>query len=108
KPQNTANTEYKKTTRHVRNAHYTQMNGWLFVIDLFRPSLVDEAERMAGRVPRNETEIIKCERCGPVWAPPEVAAALPVVKGIPRALGCPWCHVRKAGKAIPRPLTSFG
>lgn len=66
-------------------------------------ALEDEAERMAGRVPRNETAAIWCARCGSVWAPPEVALALPVVKGLPRVLGCPWCHVRKSGGYIPRP-----
>jgi len=32
-----------------------------------------------------------------------IAAALPVVTGWPRALGCPWCAIRKADGAIPRP-----
>lgn len=71
-------------------------------------ALEDEAERMAGRVPRNETAAILCARCGPVWAPPEVAQALPMVKGMPRALRCPWCHVRAAGKYIPRPRVTCG
>lgn len=73
------------------------------VLGAYVRALEDEAERMAGRVPRRETAAIMCVRCGPVWAPPEVAAALPVVKGMPRALGCPWCHVRKKGMQIPRP-----
>jgi hypothetical protein len=78
------------------------------VLRAYLRALEDEAERMAGRVPRNETEAILCARCGPVWAPPAVAAVLPMVNGIPRALGCPWCHVRKAGKPIPRPRITCG
>jgi hypothetical protein len=78
------------------------------VLRAYVRALEDEAERMAGRVPRRETAAILCVRCGPVWAPPEVAAALPVVKGMPRALGCPWCHVRHAGKYIPRPRVTCG
>lgn len=69
-------------------------------------ALEDKAERMAGRVPNEETAVILCARCGPVWAPPKVARALPQVRGIPRAIGCSWCHVRKRGKSIPRPPLS--
>ena len=28
---------------------------------------------------------------------------MPQINGMPRVLGCPWCHVRKAGKYVPRP-----
>lgn len=73
------------------------------VLRAYVRALEDEAERIAGRVPRNETAAIHCVRCGPVWAPPEIAAALPIVRGMPRALGCPWCHVRRTGIQIPRP-----
>ncbi|MBB6243077.1 hypothetical protein [Rhodanobacter sp. MP1X3] len=67
-------------------------------------SLLEEtAERHAGRVPAGHTAAIHCQLCGPVWAYPDVAAVLPVVDGWPRALGCPWCFVRKAGGYIPRP-----
>jgi hypothetical protein len=65
--------------------------------------LEDAAERHAGRVPAGHTAPIHCARCGPVWVHPDIAAVLPVVGGWPRALGCPWCFVRKAGGTIPRP-----
>lgn len=63
----------------------------------------DTTDRMAGRIPARETAAMLCIHCGPVWASPAVTAVLPVVDSWPRALGCPWCHVRKALKAIPRP-----
>lgn len=71
-------------------------------------ALHTDAERMAGRVPPDETAAGVCVRCGPVWLAPEVAAVLPVVNGLPRALGCAWCHVRKAGRHIPRPRVTCG
>ncbi len=61
------------------------------------------AERMAGHVPVDETAPALCVHCGPVWLAPEVAALMPQINGMPRVLGCPWCHVRKAGKYVPRP-----
>lgn len=64
---------------------------------------MDSADRQAGRVPWGHTAPIHCTHCGPVWAHPSIAAALPMVGGWPRAAGCPWCHVRKAGGYIPRP-----
>jgi hypothetical protein len=73
------------------------------VLRAYVRALEADAERMAGRVPAGETAAILCVRCGPVWAHPDVAAVLPVVHDTARALGCPWCHVRKAGKVIPRP-----
>jgi|SRR5690625_451173 len=66
-------------------------------------AMQDTADRMAGRIPTGETTPILCAHCGPVWSHPEVAAVLPVVDDWPHALGCPWCHVRKALKAMPRP-----
>ncbi len=66
-------------------------------------AMQDTADRMDGRIPTGETAPILCIHCGPVWSHHEVAAVLPMVDGWPRALGCPWCHVRKALKAIPRP-----
>lgn len=30
-------------------------------------------------------------------------ALAPVVHGVPRVLGCPWCHIRRAGLFVPRP-----
>lgn len=69
----------------------------------------DTSERMAGRVPKGDTAAMICKGCGPVWIHPDIAAVLPVVNGWPRALGCPWCSVRKSGVAIPRPtITSRG
>jgi hypothetical protein len=65
--------------------------------------LVDTADRHAGRVPAGDTAAMQCEGCGPVWIRPDIAEVLPVVDGWPRALGCPWCFVRKAGGYIPRP-----
>ena len=63
----------------------------------------DTADRHAGRVPAGDTARMLCARCGPVWIHPDIAEVLPVVDGWPRALGCPWCFVRKAGGHIPRP-----
>ena len=65
--------------------------------------LEDTASRHAGRVPLDDTAPMYCLRCGPVWIHPDIAAVLPVVDGWPRALGCPWCAVCKAGGYIPRP-----
>ena len=54
-----------------------------------------ENERMRqGIAPPGWAQPSYCERCGPVrlWA------------GAPlRVLGCPWCHVRRAGGHLPRP-----
>lgn len=66
-------------------------------------ALDDTATRWAGKVPEGETAAIYCERCGPVFTHPAVAAVLPVVNGWPRALGCRWCAIRKAGGYVPRP-----
>lgn len=65
--------------------------------------LAETAERHAGRVPAGHTAAIHCQHCGPVWAHPDIAEVLPMVGGWSRALGCPWCFVRKAGGYIPRP-----
>jgi hypothetical protein len=71
--------------------------------------LLDEtASRHAGRVPETDTAAMLCQHCGPVWTQPAIAAVLPVVDGWPRALGCPWCFVRKAGGCIPRPSITCG
>jgi hypothetical protein len=66
-------------------------------------ALDDTATRQAGKVPLADTAAIHCRRCGPVYVHPGIAAVLPVVAGWPRALGCPWCAIRKAGGTIPRP-----
>ena len=68
----------------------------------------DTADRHAGRVPEADTAAMHCQHCGPVWIHPAIAACLPVVAGWPRALGCPWCFVRKAGGYIPRPPVTCG
>lgn len=68
--------------------------------------MMDSADREAGQVPAGHRAPIHCAHCGPVWAHPSMAAALPMVAGWPRALGCPWCHLRKAGGYIPRPVVS--
>ena len=62
----------------------------------------DTAERHAGRVPVGHTAKMLCDGCGPVWIHPGIAAVLSMVHGWPRALGCPWCFVRKAGGVVPR------
>lgn len=69
----------------------------------YRSMQNDFAERMAGRAPAGDTATMVCTRCGPVYIHPTIAAVLPVVDGWPRALGCPWCFVRKAGGSIPSP-----
>ena len=65
--------------------------------------LGDAATRQAGKVPPTDTAAIHCAHCGPVYVHPSIAACLPVVTGWPRAIGCPWCAIRKADGAIPRP-----
>lgn len=65
--------------------------------------LDDSATRWAGKRPAGHDAAIHCHHCGPVWVHPSVATVLPVVGGWPRALGCPWCAMRKAGAYIPRP-----
>jgi hypothetical protein len=66
--------------------------------------LDDTAMRWAGKTPAGHDAAILCHRCGPVWGHPGIAAVLPIVDGWPRALGCPWCAIRKAGGYIPRPM----
>lgn len=73
-----------------------QLRAYLSMLD-------DTATRQAGKVPAGHDAAILCHRCGPVLVHPGMAAVLPVVNGWPRALGCPWCFIRKAGGAIPRP-----
>lgn len=65
--------------------------------------LHDDADRRAGRVPKGDTAAALCQHCGPVWLHPSIVAVLPVIDGWPRALGCPWCFIRKVGLYIPRP-----
>ena len=58
----------------------------------------DENERMReGIAPDGWTQASYCHHCGPVrlWA----GAPLHVI-------GCPWCHVRRAGGTVPRPAVT--
>jgi hypothetical protein len=66
-------------------------------------ALRDADLRRHGRVPPDETAQALCVACGPVWVAPGVAAVAPKVAGWCRLLGCPWCHVRRAGLAVPHP-----
>ncbi len=68
--------------------------------------IADTADRNAGLVPAGDTAVMHCIHCGPVYIHPDIAAVLPVVDGLPRGLGCPWCFVRKAGGTVPSPLVS--
>lgn len=45
-----------------------------------------------GEVPHHYRYVAHCQSCGPVWLwfPGKV-------------FGCPWCHVRRNGGAVPRP-----
>ncbi len=70
--------------------------------------MADTADRNVGRVPAGDTAAMHCIHCGPVYIHPDIAAVLPVVDGLPRGLGCPWCFVRKAGGSVPRPALSTG
>lgn len=78
------------------------------ILRAYLHALQETAERMAGRVPHGETARALCRACGPVWVHPAVADAAPVIDGWPRLLGCAWCHVRHAGKFVPRPLVQCG
>lgn len=69
--------------------------------------LADDADRRALKRPKDDTAAILCRKCGPVWVHPSIAAALPVVDGWPRALGCPWCFIHPHdGADIPRPTVA--
>lgn len=64
----------------------------------YRLHVLDENARMRhGMAPPGWTQASHCRRCGPVllWQ-----GAPPVV------LGCPWCHVRRAGGPVPRPAVT--
>ncbi len=60
---------------------------WLYV-------RAENGEMQRGIAPPGWTQASHCERCGPVrlWT----GAPLHVI-------GCPWCHVRRAGGIVPRP-----
>jgi hypothetical protein len=92
---------------HVHRLHDADLAVCLCLDDRQRSTFLhlldDTANRHAGRVPLDDTAAMYCEHCGPVWTHPDIAIVLPVVDGWPRALGCPWCFVRKAGGYIPRP-----
>ena len=78
------------------------------ILHAYLHALRETAERMAGREPHGETARALCRSCGPVWVHPAVAAAAPLVDGWPRLLGCPWCHVRRVGKYVPRSQVACG
>lgn len=63
---------------------------WLHVLQ-------EEGSMRQGIVPAGWTQPCTCERCGPVllWDGAQ-----------PRVLGCPWCHVRRAGGHLPRPAVT--
>jgi hypothetical protein len=92
---------------HVRRIPDADLALWATVPDdslrAYLLALDDSATRQAGKVPVGDTAAIRCARCGQVYVHPSIAAVLPVVDGWPRALGCPWCAIRKAGGYIPRP-----
>ena len=63
---------------------------WLHVLD-------ENTRMQQGIAPDGWTQSSYCHHCGPIrlWtgAPPHV-------------IGCPWCHVRRAGGAVPRPAVT--
>ncbi|HMM58323.1 MAG TPA: hypothetical protein PKD77_12155 [Rudaea sp.] len=62
-------------------------------------ALLSTADRRAGHVPSDWTQVCACARCGPVW----------LWADAPRhVLGCPWCFNRVEGLPIPRPNTDSG
>ena len=92
---------------HVHRLHDADLAGCIGLdarqLAAYLAMLADTADRYAGRVPLGDTARMLCKKCGPVWIHPTIAEVLPVVGGWPRALGCPWCFVRKADGYIPRP-----
>ena len=92
---------------HVHRIPDADLSAWQAVpaesLGAFLQALDATATRQAGRVPAGDTAAIHCAGCGPVFVHPGIAAVLPVVDGWPRALGCPWCAIRKAGGTVPRP-----
>jgi hypothetical protein len=70
-------------------------------------ALADTDLRERGKVPADETAVALCRSCGPVWVAPEVAAVAPAANGVPRVLGCPWCHVRDR-RPMARPKVTCG
>jgi hypothetical protein len=73
------------------------------VLRAYVRALRDAALRQRGWAPDDETAVIRCVRCGPVFAAPEVSHVLPIVDGMPTSIGCPWCWNRVRGIAIPHP-----
>ena len=60
-------------------------------------SLAISAEREAGRIPAGWRYVGYCDGCGPVW----------LWKPI-KAIACPWCWNRVAGRPVPRPAVAVG
>lgn len=63
----------------------------------------DDSYRERGVPAPDDTATAFCRGCGPVLLHPSVAALAPAVNGVPRVLGCPWCHHRAKGRRVPRP-----
>ena len=49
----------------------------------------DSLLRESGRCIADETTPARCQVCGPVWVPFEIAVMAPMVGGWPRLMGCP-------------------
>jgi hypothetical protein len=66
---------------HVYRLHDADLAECLGLDDSQRATflhmLTDISDRHAGRVPLDDTAAIHCRHCGPVWAHPDIAAALP-------------------------------
>lgn len=63
----------------------------------FAQSLVNHRMIERGRTPPHFTKRATCACCGPIWYWLEVTVD-----------GCPWCRIRRAGRAIPRPPVHNG
>ena len=60
----------------------------------------NHVEQMSqGVVPNHYTRVVTCRQCGPTWSYELVMSA--DERGV--VPECPWCQVREAGLAIPRP-----
>ncbi|WP_297926382.1 hypothetical protein [Metallibacterium sp.] len=59
--------------------------------------LAENARMQQGIAPPGWTQPSHCHHCGPVSLWPGAPATV---------LGCPWCHVRRAGGKVPRPAVT--
>jgi len=76
-------------------------------LDAYVRCLRDSDLHERGKKSQDEITPALCRHCGPIWLAPEVAAVAPKLGGLPRVLGCPWCHVKNR-RLIPRPLVKCG